>query len=245
MRHHDNLNLTNEGGANLVSHLCPRVPARIPPSLPRIRPWAPLWKKGEGLKRPRQTPRLWRWVTLCKAFVGDLREAAAKKTSRQVWNSESVQWRGGVFADHPLVHPRTPAPSLWCLCVFVNEEILIPWWDIALSWAAPASSMPSTSAQSYSRPTQPQSHQASGFTFVAVRETSKSRAITDGWLLLFYSMWLTAVQFRGNSNVSFNSISNKNWLERRFSLLENVVSCMGPKLWVKPSISLSMTLRWD
>lgn len=147
----------------------------------------PLWKKREGVKQPLQTPRLWGWVTLCKAFVADLRGATAKKTSRQVWNSESVQWRGGVFADRPLVHPRTPAPSLWCLCAFVNEEILIPWWDIALSWAASAASMPSTSAQSYSRPTQPQSHQAPGFTFLVVRGTAKSSAITDGWHVLFFT----------------------------------------------------------
>lgn len=24
--------------------------------------------------------------------------------------------------------------TLWCLCAFLNEEILIPGWDIALSW---------------------------------------------------------------------------------------------------------------
>lgn len=65
-----------------------------------------------------------------------------KKTScQEVWRSESAAERwagegGGVFADRLLVRPRpTPTPSLWCLCAFVNEEILVPGWDIAVSWA--------------------------------------------------------------------------------------------------------------
>lgn len=72
------------------------------------------------------------------------RKKTTKKTSCQVWNSESAEGRGGLFADRLLVRPRpTPTLSLWCLCAFVNEEILVPWWDIAVSWADSASSLPS------------------------------------------------------------------------------------------------------
>lgn len=137
-------------------------------------------EEDRRVKRPPQTLRLWWWVTLCKGLVGDLRGGgggeggtAAKK---QVVKSGTASQRSGgevVFADRPLVRPKTPTPSLWCLCVFVNEEILVPWWDIALSWADSASSVPSTPAQSYSRPTHPQSHQASGFTALTVNENTK------------------------------------------------------------------------
>lgn len=85
-------------------------------------------------KRPPQTPWLWRWVTSCRASVVIYERPLAKKQVVKSGYSESVQRRGGVFADRPLVRPETPTPALWCLCVFVNEEILVPWWDIALSW---------------------------------------------------------------------------------------------------------------
>lgn len=114
---------------------------------------------------------------IVQGLAGDLRGGHCQKTSCQVWNSESAQRQGGVFADCPLVHPETPTPSLWCLCVFVNEEILVPWWDIALSWADSASSVPSAPAQSHSCPTHPQSHQASGFTSLPVNGTTGSCAI--------------------------------------------------------------------
>lgn len=37
------------------------------------------------------------------------------------------------FVLLPRPHTQTHL-ALWCLCAFVNEEILIPGWDIALSW---------------------------------------------------------------------------------------------------------------
>lgn len=85
--------------------------------------------------------------SLCVWFMS----VRCQKTSRQVWNSERAQRQGDVFADRPLVRPETPTPALWCLCVFVNEEILVPWWDIALSWADCGFWVPS--ALSYSGPT--------------------------------------------------------------------------------------------
>lgn len=147
------------------SHLCPGVPSRIPPSLPRIS----LMEEDRRAKRPPQTLQIMTVSHIVQGLAVDLRGGRCQKTSCQVWNCESAQRRGGVFADRPLVHPETPTPSLWCLCVFVNEEILIPWWDIALSWADSASSVPS-----YSRPTHPQSHHASGFTSLAVNGTNWS-----------------------------------------------------------------------
>lgn len=55
----------------------------------------------------------------------------------------------GVCRLPPRPPRQTPTPTLWCLCVFVNEEILVPWWDIALSWADSASSLPSAPLDSH------------------------------------------------------------------------------------------------
>lgn len=114
---------------------------------------ASLWKKREG-RSGLHKQNDYAGESYCARPCGWFTKGRCQKTSRQVWNSESAQQRGGVFADRPLVRPKTPTPSLWCLCAFVNEEILVPWWDIAVSWADSASSVPSTPAQSYSCPTQ-------------------------------------------------------------------------------------------
>lgn len=122
MRHHENLNLTNEEGANLVSHLGPAVPARIPPPLPGISHQAPLWKKREGVKGPPQTPRLWWWVTLCKAFVGDLRGAAARK--QVVKSGTASQCSGGEVclqtAPSSIPEPQ-PRPSDVCVSPLMKK----------------------------------------------------------------------------------------------------------------------------
>jgi len=58
------------------------------------------------------------------------------KTSHQVWSGPS--W--SCVCPSSLL-PFTPTQThlaLWCLCAFVNEEILVPGWDIAVSWATPA-----------------------------------------------------------------------------------------------------------
>lgn len=55
----------------------------------------------------------------------------------------------GVCRPPPRPPWQTPTLALWCLCVFVNEEILVPWWDIALSWADSASFLPSAPLDSH------------------------------------------------------------------------------------------------
>lgn len=59
------------------------------------------------------------------------------KTSHQVWSGPS--W---CCVCPSSLLPFTPTQThftLWCLCAFVNEEILVPGWDIAVSWATSSS----------------------------------------------------------------------------------------------------------
>lgn len=124
------------------------------------------------MRKTTETLRLWlMWVILCKTLWVIYERAAAKKQVVKPW-TESQRSAGEVcLQTAPSSAQKTPTLSLWCLCVFVNEEILVPWWDIALSWADSASSLPSAPAQSHSRPTHQQSHQASPpFQLMEVRE---------------------------------------------------------------------------
>lgn len=145
----------------IPSHLCPGVPSRIHPPLPGIIPPISLTEEGKTVLT--NTWLQW-WVTLCYGPCGWFTRGCCQK--KQVAKSGTASQCSGeevCLQNARLAHPRTPTPSLWCLCVFVNEEILVPWWDIAVSWADSGSSVPSAPAQSYRRPTQPQSHQASGW----------------------------------------------------------------------------------
>lgn len=66
---------------------------------------------------------------------------------------------------------QTAPSSLWCLCVFVNEGILEPGWDIAFSWVDSASSPPSAPKQP-PHPNQPR--RASGLSSSLDCGTSKT-----------------------------------------------------------------------
>lgn len=63
-------------------------------------------------KRPPQTLQIMTVSHIVQGLAVDLRGGRCQKTSCQVWNCESAQRRGGVFADRPLVRPETPTPSL-------------------------------------------------------------------------------------------------------------------------------------
>lgn len=58
---------------------------------------------------------------IVRGLASDLRGGVGwlrcQKTSCQVWNSESAQRRGGVFADRPLVRPDKPQPRPSDVCV--------------------------------------------------------------------------------------------------------------------------------
>lgn len=59
------------------------------------------------------------------------------KTSHLVWSGPS--W---CCVCPSSLLPFTPTQThfaLWCLCAFANEEILVPGWDIAVSWATSSS----------------------------------------------------------------------------------------------------------
>lgn len=171
IRRGDTLNLADEEDISLLSHLCPGIPSPHRFHFQELATEQPYgrWQKGKAAST---NTTIMTVSHIVQGLAVDLRGGRCQKTSCQVWNCESAQRRGGVFADRPLVHPETPTPSLWCLCVFVNEEILVPWWDIALSWADSASSVPSAPSWPHSHPTHPQSHQASGFTSLPVNETT-------------------------------------------------------------------------
>lgn len=129
---------------NLLSNPSPRIPSCISTPFPGI--WQTIMENARsGLDKYGDDGES-HCARPCPQFTSEGVRAAPQKnkTSCQVWNSESAECWGGVFADRLLVPPRpTPTPSLWCLCAFVNEEILVPWWDIAVSWVDSASSLPS------------------------------------------------------------------------------------------------------
>lgn len=59
---------------------------------------------------------------IVRGLASDLRGGVGRglrcqKTSCQVWNSESAQRQGGVFADRPLVRPDKPQPRPSDVCV--------------------------------------------------------------------------------------------------------------------------------
>lgn len=145
----------------IPSHLCPGVPSRIHPPLPGIIPPISLTEEGETVLTNTMTTTVSHIVLRALWVIYERllpKKQVAKSGTASQCSGEEVCLQNACLA-----HPRTPTPSLWCLCVFVNEEILVPWWDIAVSWADSGSSVPSAPAQSYRRPTQPQSHQASGW----------------------------------------------------------------------------------
>jgi len=61
---------------------------------------------------------------------------------KQVIESGAAR-RGAVFAHFT---PTQTHFALWCLCAFANEEILVPGWDIAVSWATSAPNLNTTPA---------------------------------------------------------------------------------------------------
>lgn len=77
------------------------------------------------------------------------RELRCQKTSCQVWNSESAEWRGGVFADRPLVRPDKPQPRPSDVCV---SSLMKKFWylgETLLSAEQTASSLPSALLDSH------------------------------------------------------------------------------------------------
>lgn len=130
---------------NLMSNPSSRIPSCISTPFPGI--WRTIMENARTALDKFDDDGESHCARPCLQFTSEGVCAAPQKknkTSCQVWNSESAECWGGVFADRLLVRPRpTPTPSFWCLCAFVNEEILVPWWDIAVSWADSASSLPS------------------------------------------------------------------------------------------------------
>lgn len=120
---------------------------------------------------------------IVRGLASDLRGGGVRcqKTSRQVWNSESAQRRGGVFADRPLVRPDKPQPRPSDVCVsslmkkfwYLGETLLSAEQTCLLFALGPL-------GQSHNRPP---SHQASGFISTPLGGSTRSWAQTQKYLI--------------------------------------------------------------
>lgn len=88
-------------------------PHVYPPPLPGISHRAALWKKTEGGEAASTNTTIMMVSHIVQGLAGDLRGGGGTAKKQVVKSGTASQRSGGevVFADRPLVRPKTPTPS--------------------------------------------------------------------------------------------------------------------------------------